>query len=310
MKTVFIINPKAGRKKDVDKLTAEILSVSRRLDKEVQVYVTGFTGDAKNFVREYCTLNGAARFIVCGGDGTLNEVVNGVVGFDCAQVGIMPMGTGNDFCRNFSGGYAFSDIEAQIVGDTTKCDLIRYTTDTKSGVNTGYCVNMFNIGFDCNVADMTNKLKDKPLVPKALAYLIAIFCILVKKRGANLAIDIDGKRVFRGPLLLTSIANGSFCGGGIRSNPTARVDDGLMDVNIVNNVSRTTFLGKLPYYMKGTHIGLKGIEKIITAHRCSHMTVTPLDGKMRLCTDGEICDAYKTEFDVMKNAINFVLPKK
>ena len=60
--------------------------------------------------------------------------------------------------------------------------------------------------------------------------------------------------------------------------------------------------------MKGTHTKLRGIEKIITAYRCERMTVTPLDGMMRLCIDGEITDAGKTQFEVVKDAFTFVLP--
>ncbi len=308
MKTVFIINPKAGKKKDVEKLSQDILFTAKKINKEVEIYITRSVGDAGTFAKNYAKEKGNARFIACGGDGTLSEVVNGIYGFEGVEVGVMPMGTGNDFCRNFPSELNFSDIEAQLLGNTQKCDLIKYTTQTPQGIRTGYCVNMFNVGFDCNVADTTNRLKKKPLISGSMAYLLSIFCILVKKKGANLTIDIDGKRVHSGALLLTSIANGSYCGGGVKSNPTALVNDGVMDVNIINNVSRLTFVSKLPYYMKGTHMGVKNIEKIITCHRCKNMTITPEKGKMRLCADGEIFDAGKTEFEVAESGFSFVLP--
>ena len=78
---------------------------------------------------------------------------------------------------------------------------------------------MFNIGFDCNVADMTAKMKKKPLISGSMAYLFSIFAILIKKKGANLKIELDDIVKYEGPLLLTSLANGCFCGGGIKSNP-------------------------------------------------------------------------------------------
>jgi len=306
MKTIFIINPKAGKKNHIDKISREITLASERLNKKAEVYITTAPGDAERFVREYCALNGSARFITCGGDGTLGEVVNGAHGFEGTQIGVMPFGTGNDFCRNFPSRKLFWDVKAQLNGKTVKCDLIKYTSDFGSRL----CVNMFNIGFDCNVADMTGVMKTKPFISGSLAYFLSIFTILIKKKGANLSIDLDGKPVHKGPLLLTSIANGSFCGGGVKSNPTAVVNDGIMDVNIVKNISRLNFLSKLPFYMKGTHIRLKNIERIISAHKCKKMTVTPLSGKMRLCADGEICDAGKTEFEVIKDAFDFVLPEK
>ena len=131
---------------------------------------------------------------------------------------------------------------------------------------------------------------------------------MVKKKGANLKIDLDGKEIHHGPLLLTTIANGSFCGGGVKSNPGASVSDGMMDVNVVYNVSRLTFISKLPYYMKGTHTKLKNIERIIATFKSRKITITPQD-RMRLCIDGEISDAGKTEFEIVKDGFSFVLPK-
>lgn len=304
MKTIFIINPKAGQKKDIDKIIEEIRAVSKEINATVDTYITECPGDGERYVREYCMSGEKARFIACGGDGTLGEVVNGAYGFEGVEVGVIPMGTGNDFCRNFPRRDVFSDIRAQLSGKTMKCDLIRYTTNEK----TRYCVNMFNIGFDCNVADMTNTMKTKPFISGSLAYFLSIFCILVKKKGANLKIDLDGKEIHHGPLLLTTIANGSFCGGGVKSNPGASVSDGMMDVNVVYNVSRLTFISKLPYYMKGTHTKLKNIEKIIATFKSRKITITPQDG-MRLCIDGEISDAGKTEFEIVKDGFSFVLPK-
>ena len=267
-------------------------------------------GDASDFVREYCSRHGAARFIACGGDGTLCEVVNGAIGCDCAEVGVIPIGTGNDFTRNFGFQYDFNDIEAQLCGETTKCDAIRYKSITDGEEKSGYCVNMFNIGFDCNVADMTSKMKTKPFISGSMAYFLSIFAMLIKKKGANLTIELDGKRMHSGPLLLTSLANGSFCGGGIKSNPLASVKDGLINMNIIYNISRMNFISKLPFYMKGTHIKLKNIERIIYNTVCRKVRLIPQSGKMKICVDGEIEDVGTTEFEAVHNAFNFVIPCK
>lgn len=97
---------------------------------------------------------------------------------------------------------------------------------------------------------------------------MAVLCILIKKKGADLRVELDGEVYEDGPVLLTALANGSFCGGGVKSAPTARLDDGLMDVNIIYNVSRREFLSKFPAYSKGTHMQIPGIEKIIFARQC------------------------------------------
>lgn len=308
MKTVFIINPMAGQGPDTEKLIDKIKEVSLFLNEDIGLHVTSSPGDAECFVKEYCKIHGATRFIACGGDGTLGEVVSGAFLCPDAQVGVIPLGTGNDFCRNFTQSDDFLSIAAQIEGESTKCDVIRYHTTLNGKEKTGYCVNMFNIGFDCNVADMTASMKKKPFISGPLAYLLSIFVMLIKKKGAKLLIELDGVKMHCGPLLLTSLANGSYCGGGVKSNPLASVKDGFINVNIVYNISRLNFLTKLPFYMKGTHIKLKGIENVIFTTKCKKAVITPLDGKMRLCTDGEITDAGKTEFEIIKDGINFVVP--
>ena len=120
--------------------------------------------------------------------------------------------------------------------------------------------------------------------------------------------ELDGEICEDGPVLLTALANGSFCGGGVKSAPVARLDDGLMDVNIIYNVSRMEFLSKFPAYSKGTHMQIPGIEKIIFAKQCRRAVITPRQGAMRLCTDGEIVDAGRIEFEVVPRAFRLLLP--
>ena len=305
MKTVFIVNPAAGQGNNVNNLIDKLKALT---GVEKEIYITKAVGDATSFVKEYCNLHGSARFIACGGDGTFGEVLNGAIGYDSAEIGVIPIGTGNDFCRNFEGKGSFDDILSQVNGESVKCDAIRYTTTTPDGTVTGYCANMFNIGFDCNVADLTATMKKKPLISGSIAYLFSIFATLIRKKGANLKIKIDGKERHNGKLLLTSIANGCYCGGGIKSNPLALVQDGKININIIKNVPRYKFIYLLPFYMKGTHLKIKNIDKIILCEDCSTIEITPIEGSMRICVDGEIIDAEKTTFEICPSAFKFVIP--
>lgn len=304
MKTVFIINPGAGKGNKIDTLIEKIKRMS--IDKEI--YITKAVSDATVYVRNYCKMYGPARFIACGGDGTFNEVLNGMIGFDEAEIGIIPIGTGNDFYRNFENNDLYYTDDCYKYGKKVKCDAIKYTTETEKGILTGYCANMFNIGFDCNVADLTARMKKKPFISGTMAYLISVLFMLVTKRGANLKINIDGKTRHTGKLLLTSIANGCYCGGGVKSNPLASVCDGKININIVKNVSRLKFLYLFPYYMKGSYLKLKGIDKIISSEKGNLISVVPIDGNMRLCIDGEITDAGKTEFEICPSTFNYFIP--
>lgn len=295
METIFIINPMAGQGKN-DNFIKTLKSNG------LNFYITKSVGDAEDFVRNYCEENGPARFLSCGGDGTFNEVLNGLIDTPDAEIGVLPMGTGNDFCRNFE--YDFSNFIAQITGNTVKCDAIRYTTNGKSR----YCANMFNIGFDCNVADMATTMKKKPFISGSLAYFSAILAVMIKKKGANIKLEIDDKEFFDGQILLTSIANGKFCGGGIMSNPLAEICDGFINVNIIYNIPRRKFITLLPRYMKGTHINLKNIEKVIYNTKCKKIKITPNTKNFRICVDGEIQDANTIEFEIAPQVFNFVVP--
>jgi YegS/Rv2252/BmrU family lipid kinase len=308
MKTVFVVNPAAGQGKDNDLFVKSLNNMITRICADASVYVTNAVGDATRYVRAYCESNGPARFVACGGDGTLGEVLNGAIDCEGAEVGVVPMGTGNDFCRNFGDGIDFSNTVLQIDGEAVACDAIKYTTEINGEIREGYCANMFNIGFDCNVADMTSDMKKKPFISGSLAYFVSILVSLIRKKCSELKVVIDGIEKHNGKLLLTSIANGCYCGGGIKSNPTSSVSDGMLDVNIIRDLPRWRFITLLPSYMKGTIHKVKNIDKYISFAKCKKIAVTPNDGKMRLCIDGEIIEAGKTRFEIVHNAFKFVVP--
>lgn len=315
MKTIFIINPKAGKGKGLDKLKEEISKVAAKLGVEVGFYITKAVGDAEKFAKLACQeaedegKNEEIRLIACGGDGTVNEVLNGIFGYKNAVLGVLPIGTGNDFVRNFPKNCDFMDIEAQLQGYIVKSDVIKYSGVLAGSEQTRYCINMFNIGFDCNVVDLTQKLKTYPLLSGSMAYLAAIVGILVKKKGANLKVELDGQVVENGPLLLTAVANGGFCGGGVNSAPTASINDGKMDVNVIYDISRINFVKKFPHYSKGTHMELPDLDDFLLFRQCQKAVITPLDGTMRLCTDGEIIDAGEVTMEMLPLEVNVLVPK-
>lgn len=276
---------------------------------QIHIYHTKSPGDGERFVKEYCQKNGGARFIACGGDGTLSEVVNGVIGCTTAEVGVIPLGTGNDFCRNFE-DCDFHNIALQMTGSSQFCDAIWYRTEINGKVQQGYCINMFNIGFDCSVADYTAEVKRKTIFSGSVAYFIAILVMLLRKKGYHMVVEADGICQYNGELLLTSLANGCFCGGGVKSNPMALLQDGNINFNIIKNISCLRFISLLPSYMKGTFLRKKNIHHVILSGSCKRVTVTPTEGKLRLCVDGEIVSGGKTEFEAVHRAFRFVVPKE
>ena len=110
MKHIFIINPAAGPYDATKVITERLESLS--LDFDYEVYTTKGPYDATEYVKNKCKIgNDTYRFYACGGDGTLNEVVSGVVGFDNASVGVIPCGSGNDFVKYYGTASDFNNID-------------------------------------------------------------------------------------------------------------------------------------------------------------------------------------------------------
>ena len=310
MKYYFIINPAAGKGKGCDTLERDILEVSSELSKDVTIYRTTCVGDAEVFTRTTAESDPDEDlcFIACGGDGTFNEVLNGCIGHRNASCSIMPLGTGNDFVRNFPDAGDFTSVRALLQGEVLSCDSIEYSGVIDGEFRVRYCANMFNIGFDCNVVDATQKFKTKPLVFGSAAYLLGVASTLIKKKGADLLVIADGVIVCDGPILLTSIANGSFCGGGVKSNPYASVQDGRIDLSVIKDLSRLRFITLFSKYQKGTHLDTPKTEDIIDNMKAQEVSIIPRNGSMRLCTDGEIATAEGVLFRVLPNSFRFMVP--
>ena len=311
MKYYFIINPAAGKGTDTKELERDILAQASELGKEVSIYMTKAVGDAEVFARDLIAEEPDEElcFIACGGDGTFNEVLNAVVGHPKASVSVYPTGTGNDFVRNFPNAGNFSDVKALLQGEIIPCDSIEYSGIIDGEFKVRYCGNMFNIGFDCNVVDATQTLKTKPFIVGSAAYLLGVATTLIKKKGADLKIIADGKVLSDGPILLTSIANGSYCGGGVMSNPYASVQDGNIDISVINDLGRLRFISLFPKYQKGTHLDTPKTKDLIQNLKAQEITVIPRKGIMRLCTDGEISSAEGVLFRILPSSFRLLVPK-
>jgi len=316
MKNIFVVNPAAGKKKGNAAFIKTIETAAKNIDADFEVYVTKAAHDAEQFVRQTCETRCKSqpiRFFACGGDGTLNEVVNGAYGFD-VQIGCIPIGSGNDFVRNFPDAGDFRNITAQLAGQPQIVDLIRYTQVVDGHLEASYCANMFNIGFDCNVVDMAAKLKKYPFIGGSAAYFLGIIFTLIKKTGIELRINFTDEtnlaaaQVHDKKILLAAIANGCFCGGGFKGVPRATLDDGLIDVSIIENVPRITFLKLLLKYSKGTHLETSIGKRIITYKKCKCLTINVNGSTARMSTDGQITDIHNVHFESIPKAMWFSVP--
>ena len=314
MKHIFIMNPASGSVSRRDRLVESINAAAEEACADHEIYFTKHQGDCRRYVGEICSKYEAesrpVRIYGCGGDGTVNEVVNGAYGYENVELGIIPMGTGNDYIRNYGEVSDFRDIRRQLAGTSVYSDAIRYRAEYKGVVTEGYCANMFNIGFDCNVVDLTARVKRWPFISGSLAYLVSVVIMLVKKKGADIRIEYSDGHVKDGKILLTAVANGCYCGGGVKAVPYCDLNDGLMDVSVINDISRNFFIRVFPSYAKGTHPEKKSMikKKVLEYTKEKTLTITANGESLRLCTDGEITTQKRIEFSAVKDAFRFIVP--
>ena len=299
MEHIFIINPSAGQGK-AGKLIPQIRAVMEGMADPYTIYTTKAAGDAERFVRETCETGKEVRFYICGGDGSLHEAVNGAKGFPQTEIGLFPVGTGNDFIRNFGKKQDFMDVLSQVEGKSVSCDVIE--------INGRYVVNMANIGFDCEVAAQVGKWKKKPLIGGPAAYLISLAAEFAKPMGKRMSFRWADGTTMAGRFLLCTLANGCFCGGGFCSSPKANLHDGLMDVGIVRMVPRRKFIGILPKYKTGTYLETKlAAEKVLyEKYRKLELAVAE---PANISIDGEISRFTYLKAEMVQDAFRFIIPK-
>jgi YegS/Rv2252/BmrU family lipid kinase len=306
MKHCFLINPHAGRGSLSAEWEQKIRTACAARGIEPILHRTTAVGDAEDYVRKVCRDLAALteqeqsiRFYACGGDGTLNEVVNGAADFPFAQVSVLPIGTGNDFVRNFAPGEAFFDLDALLDGTPIELDLLE--------CNGRYTLNMINIGFDCAVVRQMEKLRGNALIPYRLAYVAALVITLIRKPGTHFRATLDGSEPVDYDLLLSTIANGRFCGGGFFSNPDASLTDERMDLCFVRNLPRIRFLTLVSKYKSGTHFGEK--TRNLVYHLIGHTLTLEFDRPQDYCSDGEIYSAQQICIRISDRKIRFSLPR-
>lgn len=301
-KHFFIINPEAGKINASEKISKEISEAFKEINEEYRIYITKGKDDATKFTKNICeTEDGNLRFYACGGDGTLNEVVNGLIGYKNASASVIPYGSGNDFVNNFSSSNNFFDIEKQIEFKEEEIDLLK--------VNDKYSVNLCNIGFDAKVAENMNKFKRFPLISGQGAYTLSLFYSLLHKMYSNLEILIDNEELIQGDFLLCVVANGMTYGGGYKGAPLAKINDGLIDVCIFKKVSRLKLIKLVNVFKRGEHLENEEMKEYFIYKKCRAIDIKSKKD-FTVCIDGEILVEKNIDITLEEKAVNFLVPYK
>ncbi len=296
MKSFFIINPNAGKGKVAAQMIEKIKTYFKNNGGEYEILQTTAEGDATNLARRAALSTvDTVNIFACGGDGTSCEVLNGLVGYPHVQMGVIPCGTGNDFLKYFQSIEPFFDVEAQVNGTAFPIDII------KAGER--YALNQCSIGMDATVADNVRLFKKLP-VSSSMAYNISVGYTFFQKLGAELEINIDGKDFGKSNCLFAVCANAPYYGGGYKSAPFAKPNDGKLDYCIVKTIPRLKILRLLGLYRKGTHIDLD----CCTVGACSKMTVKACK-TVAVNWDGEVRHDKEITFEVVKQGVKLIVPK-
>jgi YegS/Rv2252/BmrU family lipid kinase len=300
MKHVFIINPVAGNGKTQEKLKETINFELRDKEIDYEVYVTKFKGDVKNFIANKCKENVQTVFYACGGDGTLHEVINAACKYKNASIGVIPLGSGNDFVKNFNNYGNFSDIISQIEGEGIELDLIK--------VNNVYAATVLNIGLDADVAFNMQKFKKIPFIQGSTRYYLSILYCLLSKLGKYIEVKTD-INAFKDSFLIGVAANGQYYGSGYKCAPKAKINDGIIDLCFVKNISRLKILGLIGSYKKGEHLENPKINKYITYIKTEQANIK-FNELTNVCMDGEKYIFDEINISAERCALKFWLPKE
>ena len=301
MKHVFLVNPQSGKGHGLRILVPEIEKEARRAGVSFEIHQTRRARDAEETVRLLSqNTPESLRFYAVGGDGTLHQVVNGAMGSPHAEVAFIPSGMGNDFARMFDPSAYFQDISRQIHGTPVTIDVIRY--------NDRYSINVLNIGLDAAVAQKAEEYRSKTPLKNAQAYLAGIVSMLRTNPGYELQITVEDEASLQSNYTLTAIGNGAFCGGGFKALPRASLQDGLLDVIMVNKLKRRTLLPLLTHYRNGKHLEHPGIEAVLSYQQCTRLQITAERG-LQVCADGELSPVDSLDIAVLPGKLRFSVPK-
>ncbi len=286
---LFVVNPRAGRKSP-EWIIPRIQQTFDVRDGRHELQVAEDRGKALRLARE-ASGTGFTHVVAVGGDGTVDAVVTGLLNTD-AGLGVIPAGSGNDFTKSLPLPDRIEDALGVLRNGTNHCiDMGRF--------DDRYFVNGMGIGLDGAIAHRFDELRDRS---GNMGYLPAALRELVTFRGKNASVTVQGVR-YRGPVLFVSISNGRVQGQWFQNAPDGSLSDGLLDVQLVRNVSVLRRMMQVPRWLWGTQNTLREVAlRQGTGGYVQFFEQVPahVDGEPFLLAEG--CH----RFDVIKDAVEVI----
>ena len=298
MKTVFIINPRTDRKKQY------------RLMKEIKMHFAG-----QRIIIEKTIRPGFATFIarkyafqaqkepihiyVCGGDGTLHEVINGVANTPNVYVSIIPIGTGNDFIKSFDALSIDDFLHLENYKDPIPMDIDLLK------VNGEYAINTISFGFDVQVAKYANHMKTKLPLKGIVPYYMGMLATLLHNSVQEYRLQIDDQRLSLQEYMFVVFCNGRFYGGGYQSCPDALLNDGWIDVCLIKPVPKKMIIDMAKTYEQGKHIEY---PEYVSLYQAKTIGMNTENQSIYGNLDGEVRELRNPTIEVVEQALHLYLP--
>jgi diacylglycerol kinase (ATP) len=292
MKPCVILNPAAGSANNGDGLLRQLEQL-----KPAAIYTTKKIGEAFGFARKAAAQK-CDYIIAAGGDGTLNEVVNGVARHASrVRVGLLPLGTGNDFGRSLKLPATIKEnLQILQAGKTRQIDLVRVRSD-----RTRYFINVSAGGFSGLVNEKLTPEMKRTWGP--LAYIRSAAAALPELHAYRTQVQFDDGENLHIDLYNMIVANGTFVAGGLPVAPEADPGDGLLDVVLIPKRSTTEMVLLAAQIVLGNHLG----SQSILFRRTARLKVKSKPG-MWFNADGELVGNEPAVFEVVPRALRFVAP--
>jgi len=296
---VFLVNP-ASSNGATGKRWPELAHRAERLGLAGETLFSERPGHLIQLARRAVD-DGARLVVAVGGDGTLNEVVNGIAGSD-AELATIPLGTGMDFGRTYGIPTKFEDaVRVALEGTTRTIDAGRVRYRTWEGTDAErWFANVGSVGMSGAVAQRANGMS------KALGgrttFFYALTRVFFEWENTEVRVQLDGGER-RGRMHDVIVANGVWHGGGMKLAPDAQPDDGAFDVVLIGDVSKLDFLTTAPKLYKGRHVGHPKVEVVR-----SRVVSVDADEHLPIELEGEQVGTTPAIFELVPGALRVRVP--
>jgi len=296
-----IVNPIAGASTTYRKWP-QINELLRHVGLSFDYQYTEGVGHAIELAREAAS-DGCQLLVAVGGDGTVNEVANGILlsrELKNATIGIISTGTGGDFIRSAGIDRDYIKACSSLAGARRRLidvGVVEYQKDGRTCER--FFINSAGIGFDAAVTEVSNRMPK--FMGGTIPYLMGLFRSLLGYRNKDVVMQVDDRREER-RMMSVVVANGCYFGGGMRVAPQADIADGLLDVVTVGNFGRMEMLRAFPTIYKGTHIHHPKVK----VDRAIQVGISSTE-KFLVQADGEFLGEGPVSFRLMPSALSIAV---